>query len=94
MIRVNLLREIDGHGVFDYEIDGYGVQGRSRQPLLDACRQVKRMGADPADRIGLFRSGRERPDLVGSVGWGAEHTVDEVHTHFVKWRPFPEGKVR
>ena len=43
-----------GKGRFNYEVAGGLVEGCSSQPLLDACRQLKRMGADPLARIALF----------------------------------------
>ena len=97
MIRIQLGEERNGpgehsgrrHGVFHWTCGGYGVEGFSRQPLLDACRAVKRMGALPAEAIGLFRG--DRCDMSCSVEWGAVHTVNEHDTRFVKWRPFRES---
>jgi hypothetical protein len=78
----------------DYRIHGYGVQGRSRQPLLDACRAIKRMGGLTGDRqIGLYREGRDKPDAICGLDWGAAHTVLETRTtgpRFAKWRALPD----
>lgn len=61
---------------WDYRIPEFGVGGRSRQPLLDACRQIKRMGGDPARLAALFREGREDWDIRCSVEVGANTTVE------------------
>ena len=37
----------------------YDLSGKSRQPLLDACRQLKPLLHDPTVRAGLFREGRD-----------------------------------
>jgi hypothetical protein len=90
-IRVEI-HEIDGHGVFAYSVGGLGVQGRSRQPLLDACRAIKSLGGATVPRqIGLYRPGRDRPDATCSVDWGAAHAVDEAGPKFMRWKPFPPG---
>jgi hypothetical protein len=97
MIRVDLGEERDGssenagrrHGKWHWRCSLYGVDGYSRQPLLDACREIKSMGGDPFLLAGLFRDECSTPDLTCSVGWGADHTVDESGTpRFRKWIPF------
>jgi hypothetical protein len=67
-------------GEFEYELTGAGtpIRGVSTQPLLDACRELKRMGADPARYCGLFRPGREDWDLRCKIGVGAELTVSDL----------------
>ena len=40
MIRVERGDEISP-GVFAYNVPSLGLSGRSRQPLLDACRHIK-----------------------------------------------------
>jgi hypothetical protein len=59
---------------------------------LDACREIKRMGGDTAEAVGLFREARSMPDATCSVGWGAGHTVDEAGPRFVKFRPFDQAR--
>ena len=86
MIRVIRGAEVKP-GIWAYSVARYGVEGRSRQPLLDACRQLKRMGVAMDERAGLFREGREQPDLTCRVGVGADLTVDEAGPRFAKWRP-------
>ena len=67
MIRVELG---DGtNGVWPWVCTLYGVEGRSRQPLLDACREIKRMGGDTGALVGLFREEvRARLDMLGWLG--------------------------
>ena len=43
-----------GKGLYDYHVWQSPVQGRSTQPLLDACRQLKQMGASPAAFAALY----------------------------------------
>jgi len=101
MIRVEVGEERDGpgentgrrHGKWHWMCAQYGVEGFSRQPLLDACRQLKSLGADPSTLVGLFRSGTVGPDLSCAVGVGAGLTVDETSMRFVKFHPF-DPKIR
>jgi hypothetical protein len=92
MIRVELGR-CTPYGTWSYSVAGYGVEGRSHQPMLDACRQIKRAFGDAVDRqISLYRPSRETPDAVCGLDWGADHTVRETPRRgpwFVKWRPDP-----
>ena len=67
------------------------LRGVSRQPLLDACRGIERMGAHAGGRVGLFRVGRLKPDLTCTVAWGARYSVREDHTKFAKWKPKPQS---
>lgn len=67
------------------------IRGVSTEPMLDACRALKRAGALPVERVSLFREGRSEPDLTCTVGWGASHTVEEsrkVGPRFVKYREY------
>ena len=41
MIRVDIVEEAKSPGVFRYRVPGMAIEGRSRQPLIDACRQIK-----------------------------------------------------
>jgi hypothetical protein len=100
MIKIELGAEIDGpnptngksHGIFAYSCAAYPeVCGYSHQPLLDACRQLKRILGDTAEAAGLFREGRNTPDISCSISDGAELTVAEPKNgkiHFAKYRPF------
>jgi hypothetical protein len=88
VIRVELGEEVKRRGRFRWICPRYALRGVSRQPLLDACREIKRMGGDTAELVGLFREARSMPDATCSVGWGADHTVEETTSRFAKWRPF------
>jgi len=68
--------KLAGKGQFDYSVAGTPVQGRSVYPLLDACRQLKRMGADPASQIALFHGEQSaRWTVRTTIGKGAKLTV-------------------
>jgi hypothetical protein len=78
-------------GKFDWHTDApFAAGGRSHQPLLDACRALKRMGAAPGSRVGLFREGSTVWDLRTTVRVGAELSVQDPsgshHARFIKWR--------
>jgi hypothetical protein len=54
MIRVELGEEVEWRGVWLYGVPQFAVWGRSRQPLLDACRQIKSLDeATASQQIGL-----------------------------------------
>lgn len=89
MIRVELGEEVGRRGVWLYSIPQFGVQGRSRQPLLDACRKIKALDeATASQQIGLYRRGKNQPDMTCRVDWGADKTVDEGATRFARWKEF------
>ena len=95
-IRVNLGPEVTP-GIWLYRVEGYALEGRSRQPLLDACRQLKSLGVDTDRAAGLFRSGRDKPDLSCSIRVGAATTVledDRDRIRFGKFRPFTDIRAR
>jgi hypothetical protein len=79
-------------GIWEYSVPSLALCGKSRQPLLDACRQIKRALGPTAQRAGLFREGRDIPDISCPVEAGAALTVEET-THgsprFRKFKPFP-----
>lgn len=78
MIRVERDEKSEGGKWAWRAIGGAGpVEGRSSQPLLDACLALKRMGEDEAAIVALFRPGRSDWDLRTTVGHGASHTVKE-----------------
>ena len=55
-------------GIWEYSIPSLRLGGKSRQPLLDACRDIKRMGGPTGERAGLFREGSNIPDISYSRG--------------------------
>jgi hypothetical protein len=96
MFRVEIVEEVKNRGVFRYRVAGLPIAGCSRQPLLDACREIKRISGPTASLAGLFRAGRPTPDLFCPVEWGAAHTVEERSTggiKFAKYREFDPGRM-
>jgi hypothetical protein len=41
LIKVEVIEEVKNRGVFKYRVKGMPIEGQSRQPLIDACRQIK-----------------------------------------------------
>ncbi len=90
MIEVVITGRKSRNGVFPYVVRGFAVEGRSRQPLLDACRLLERMGVDPTRLVGLFRKGSDVWDLRTTVGVGAKLTVhEEPSTRFMAFQASP-----
>ena len=100
MIRVDLGEEVpqlNKASKWHWTVPMLGLEGLSREPLLDACRAVKRTGGPfrTTATIGLYRPGEERPVLFCSVGVGAATTVlenEKKGPRFVKWRKFPNRR--
>ena len=91
MIRVEIIEEVRNRGTFRYCVPSLALEGQSRQPLLDACRQIKSLLGPTNQLAGLFREGRSEPDISCSVRWGAEHTVrDDGRVRFAKYRESDE----
>src|SRR3984957_12157306 len=79
MMRIERGREVSP-GIWEYAVPELGLSGKSRQPLLDACRQIKRaLGPTKAEQehAGLYRPGRTHPDIFCAVLVGAGVTVAE-----------------
>lgn len=76
--------------MFRWSVPSLNLQGQSRQPLLDACREIKSILGDTAERAGLFREGRDTPDISCPVNAGAVLTVEDSvkGVTFRKYRPF------
>lgn len=76
MIRVIITGPPSGTGYFPYRIEAW-AQGRprfvglSRDPLLDACRQLKQYGLMDDTVVGLFDGDAENWDKRTTVGVGA-----------------------
>ena len=78
-------------GIWEYAVPSLGITGRSRQPLLDGCRQIKRALGETAERAAVFRKGYDVPDISCPVSSGALVTVsepDKGRVTFVKFREF------
>lgn len=81
------------NGVFDYTVPSASLDGRSREPLLDACRRLKRMGEAPAREACLFYGKSKEWALRTTVGYGAGLTVrEDPSVRFVKFRAYPDVK--
>ncbi|MET0705359.1 MAG: hypothetical protein ABWY82_00730 [Tardiphaga sp.] len=93
MIRVELGEEIRQRhkaSKWRWRVQERGLEGFSREPLLDACRELKRTGELLAKPVGLFREGRSVPDLTCTVEAGAGVTVREhakAGPYFIKHAP-------
>jgi hypothetical protein len=88
-------QSVDGNGVkWRWFVRGRpDLCGLSSEPLLDACRAVKRMGGPTLREIGLFRPGRtgKEWDLRTTVEYGASKTVRESQRNgvrFIDYVPF------
>jgi hypothetical protein len=103
IVRIELGAEIDGpngpsnHGTWQYSCARYPqISGHSQQPLLDACRQFKRLYGCTSQqqtaiggvRVGLFREGRTTPDLFCVLDDGAAVTVSEPSRGAIGFRKF------
>jgi hypothetical protein len=79
MIRIDVLSQKTG-GVYAYWAktpDGKTVEGYSKEPLLDACRQLKSMGVEPARQVAMYWPGEKDWAIRCGVKWGAAHTIEE-----------------
>jgi hypothetical protein len=73
-------------GWFGWRVQGTALSGVSRQPLLDACRAIKRMGGVPDHQlIALYREGSDQWDLRCGLEWGAAY--DAKNARFNKRKP-------
>ena len=59
MIRIERHEEVRP-GIWRYTVPGFGTEGRSRQPLLDACRQVRAILGDTSQRGRAIPRGTDR----------------------------------
>jgi hypothetical protein len=88
--------EVDGpsgdkirHGIWRYSTSGYPLaEGYSRQPLLDACRQLKSLYGVTGHRVRLFREGRDVPDISCPIEAGAATTVSDPADGSIRFRKF------
>jgi len=64
-------------GIWEYSVPSLTLCGKSRQPLLDACRQIKRILGSTGARARLFRGASTVPDMSCAVESGALLTVKE-----------------
>ena len=98
MIRIERGTEVSP-GIWEYTVPSLHLCGKSRQPLLDACRQIKSMGGfTPKQQIGIYRKGRDEPDMFCPIEVGAAYTVAEPAKggapKFVKYQTFDFSGLR
>jgi hypothetical protein len=89
MIRIDRGKEVSP-GIWEYTVVSLGISSRSRQPLLDACRQIKAMGGSTKEIAGVFNEGSDLPDISCPVNAGAQVTVSEPSKGRVGFAPFQE----
>ena len=92
MIRIERGKEV-APGIWEYSIPSLHLFGKSRQPLLDACRQIKRaLGPTKSagERAGVYRPGKSQPDISCMVLDGAALTVSEPSNGRIKFTKFHE----
>jgi hypothetical protein len=90
MIRVERDAEVSP-GVWAYRVPSLALCGKSREPLLDACRQIIALVGFTTEDAGIFREGRAEPDMTCPVQKGAEVTVSEPANgkiRFARYRAF------
>ena len=84
------------HGVFEWTCVcpamGLDLRGKSRQPLLDACRQIKHAVGSTDAVAAIFRDGRTEADLSCHVEAGAALTVSEPDKGRIKFVAYSEWK--
>jgi hypothetical protein len=89
MIRIERGREV-GPGIYEYRVQGHPIFGKSRQPLLDACRQIKSILGVTKERAGVFREGSMVADISCPVEAGALVTVSEPDKGRVRFAKYQE----
>jgi hypothetical protein len=73
-------------GIWEYRAPQYpSVFGKSRQPLLDACRQLKSLYGLTGECVGVFRDGSEVADISCPIEAGAATTVKEADKGVVRF---------
>ena len=90
MIRIERGNEVKP-GVFEWRVPDLRLEGRSRHPLSDACRAIKRMDDRLSlEEAGIWREGSDQPSLTCQVGKGAMVTVEDGQhqIRFVRFREF------
>ena len=96
MIRIERGSEVSP-GIWEYRIRSLRLCGKSRQPLLDGCRQIKRALGETTKRAGVFRNGSDVPDISCSVEKGALVTVSETDkggVRFSKYEAFDRSRLQ
>jgi hypothetical protein len=92
VIRIERGKEV-APGIWEYSIPSFGLSGKSRQPLLDSCRQIKRaLGSTKSAGVlaGVYRPGNTEPSISCLVQDGAGLTVSEPSSGKIKFGKFQE----
>jgi len=71
-------------GVFAWHIPSLGLSGESREPLLDACKQIQSLPGNTRRYAALFRPGRPKWDIRCSIEWGSKFHVRADGPRFVR----------
>jgi hypothetical protein len=90
VIRIHRGNEIKP-GIWEYSIPSLGLSGKSRQPLLDSCRQIERalgLTKSVGAHAGVYRSGHTEPSISCAVLAGADLTVSEPSSGNIKFAKF------
>jgi hypothetical protein len=100
-VRIQRGAEVDGpkgdagprrHGLWEYHAVAYPlVFGYSRQPLSDACRQLKSLYGLTGQTAGVFRDGSDVADISCVIETGALVTAKDQNIggiRFGKYVPF------
>lgn len=98
MIRINQGAEVKHRpGIWSYSCPTHPlVFGCSRQPLLDACRQLVTIYAITGQRVGLFREGAQVASISCPIELGASTTVtdsDRGTPRFAKYVEFDPSRI-
>ena len=90
-IRIDRGKEIKP-GIWEYRVASFNLEGRSRQPLLGACRQIKSILGDTKDQMAvLFPEGGAQWTMKCPIDIGAAWSTtepDRGRIHFVKYQEF------
>jgi hypothetical protein len=88
MIRIERGQEVKP-GIWEYTVPAMPIAGHSSQPLLDACRQIQAILGDPCrEHAGIWREGKDQPDMTCAVDVGARYRVAEDTKSRPRFRKF------
>jgi hypothetical protein len=87
MIRIERGNEV-GPGIYEYRVLGHPIFGKSRQPLLDACRQIALTVGPTKERAEIFRKGSMVSDMSCGVDLGSLATVSEPNKGLVRFAKY------
>ena len=83
-------------GIWEYSVPALALCGKSRQPLLDACRHIKLALGPTGARARLFRGASTVPDISCLVESGAVLTVKEPDKgrtiHFANYQAWTDRR--